>query len=138
MRKILKPLNDKSDKFPNKQYKNFYYEVEKFLKKANPCKISNGQCARGRDGGRNFCCGAENSDGQGACSKCGKNGCSADRPLACRLWLCYTAEKNLTKSQKKQLEMFRKFAGIFGNGTLMFRADRYTARKIYNEIITSK
>lgn len=129
MKRRLRALSTKSV-FPNRAYKNLYHEVEKFLNKANPCRISNGKCARGKDGGRNFCCGSTNSNGQGACSHCGKNGCTADRPLACRLWLCHTAEKNLSKAQLEKLNNFRKLAGFFGNENIMFRATRQDAKKI--------
>lgn len=132
MRKVrgLKKLSEKGD-FPNKAYKNLYHEVEKFLKKANPCKICNGKCERGRNGGRNFCCGSAGSDSKGACSYCKSTGCTADRPLACRLWLCAYAEGNLNANQKKKLKEFRWRAGIFGNETIMFRATRQDAKKIF-------
>ena len=123
----------KNGSFPNKAYKNFYHKVDVWLKKVNPCKIKNGQCVRGRSGGRNFCCGAENSNGEGACSHCTSTGCNAKQPLACRLWLCQFAIKELTISQKKQLEAFKKAAGNFGNDVLMFRASKEKAKKIFIE-----
>lgn len=117
--------------FPNKAYKNLYHKVDAWLKKVNPCKIKNGQCLRGRNGGRNFCCGAENSNGEGACSHCTSTGCNAKQPLACRLWLCYYATNELTPNQRKQLEAFKKVAGNFGNEVLMFRASKEKAKKIF-------
>lgn len=123
----------KNGTFPNKAYKNLYHKVDAWLKKVNPCKIKNGQCVRGRSGGRNFCCGAENSNGEGACSYCTSTGCNAKQPLACRLWLCQFAMKELTINQKKQLEDFKKAAGNFGNDVLMFRASKEKAKKIFIE-----
>ena len=123
----------KNGTFTNKAYKNLYHKVDVWLKKVNPCKIKNGQCIRGRSGGRNFCCGAETSNGEGACSHCTSTGCNAKQPLACRLWLCQYAMSELTPNQKKQLEDFKKAAGNFGNDVLMFRASKEKAKKIFIE-----
>lgn len=132
MNRILKAIKvGKDGGFPNKAYKNLYHKVDAWLKKVNPCKIKNGQCIRGRSGGRNFCCGAENSNGEGACSHCTSTGCNAKQPLACRLWLCQFATKELTPDQIKQLEAFKKAAGNFGNEVLMFRASKEKAKKIF-------
>ena len=108
MNKTLKVIKvGKNGTFPSKDYKNLYHKVDVWLKKVNPCKIKNGQCLRGRSGGRNFCCGSENSNGEGACSHCTSTGCNAKQPLACRLWLCQYAMSELTPNQKKQLEDFK-------------------------------
>ena len=132
MNKTLKVIKvGKNGTFPSKDYKNLYHKVDVWLKKVNPCKIKNGQCLRGRSGGRNFCCGSENSNGEGACSHCTSTGCNAKQPLACRLWLCQYAMSELTPSQKKQLEDFKKAAGNFGNEVLMFRASKEIAKKIF-------
>lgn len=130
MKKRVKVLST-NGMFPNKAYKELYHEVEVFLRKANPCKICNGKCERGRSGGRNFCCGAVGSDGKGACKNCKPTGCTADRPLACRLWLCAYAEGNLGVNQKKKLNELRMRAGIFGNEKVMFRATRQDTKKIF-------
>ena len=132
MNKTLKVIKvGKNGTFPSKGYKNLYHKVDVWLKKVNPCKIKNGQCLRGRSGGRNFCCGSENSNGEGVCSHCTSTGCNAKQPLACRLWLCQYAMSELTPSQKKQLEDFKKAAGNFGNEVLMFRASKEIAKKIF-------
>lgn len=132
MNKTLKVIKvRKNGTFPSKDYKNLYHKVDVWLKKVNPCKIKNGQCLRGRSGGRNFCCGSENSNGEGACSHCTSTGCNAKQPLACSLWLCQYAMSELTPNQKKQLEDFKKAAGNFGNEVLMFRASKEIAKKIF-------
>lgn len=132
MNKTLKVIKvGKNGTFPSKDYKNLYHKVDVWFKKVNPCKIKNGQCLRGRSGGRNFCCGSENSNGEGACSHCTSTGCNAKQPLACRLWLCQYAMSELTLNQKKQLEDFKKAAGNFGNEVLMFRASKEIAKKIF-------
>ena len=132
MNKTLKVIKvGKNGTFPSKDYKSLYHKVDVWLKKVNPCKIKNGQCLRGRSGGRNFCCGSENSNGEGACSHCTSTGCNAKQPLACRLWLCQYAMSELTPNQKKQLEDFKKAAGNFGNEVLMFRASKEIAKKIF-------
>ena len=132
MNKTLKVIKvGKNGTFPSKDYKNLYHKVDVWLKKVNPCKIKNGQCLRGRSGGRNFCCGSENSNGEGICSHCTSTGCNAKQPLACRLWLCQYAMSELTPNQKKQLEDFKKAAGNFGNEVLMFRASKEIAKKIF-------
>ena len=132
MNKTLKVIKvGKNGTFPSKDYKNLYHKVDVWLKKVNPCKIKNGQCLRGRSGGRNFCCGSENSNGEGGCSHCTSTGCNAKQPLACRLWLCQYAMSELTPNQKKQLEDFKKAAGNFGNEVLMFRASKEIAKKIF-------
>lgn len=132
MNKTLKIIKvGKNGTFPSKDYKNLYHKVDVWLKKVNPCKIKNGQCLRGRSGGRNFCCGSENSNGEGVCSHCTSTGCNAKQPLACRLWLCQYAMSELTPNQKKQLEDFKKAAGNFGNEVLMFRASKEIAKKIF-------
>ena len=132
MNKTLKVIKvGKNGTFPSKDYKNLYHKVDVWLNKVNPCKIKNGQCLRGRSGGRNFCCGSENSNGEGACSHCTSTGCNAKQPLACRLWLCQYAMSELTPNQKKQLEDFKKAAGNFGNEVLMFRASKEIAKKIF-------
>lgn len=132
MNKTLKVIKvGKNGTFPSKDYKNLYHKVDVWLKKVNPCKIKNGQCLRGRSGGRNFCCGSENSNGEGVCSHCTSTGCNAKQPLACRLWLCQYAMSELTPNQKKQLEDFKKAAGNFGNEVLMFRASKEIAKKIF-------
>ena len=132
MNKTLKVIKvRKNGTFPSKDYKNLYHKVDVWLKKVNPCKIKNGQCLRGRSGGRNFCCGSENSNGEGACSHCTSTGCNAKQPLACRLWLCQYAMSELTPNQKKQLEDFKKAAGNFGNEVLMFRASKEKVKKIF-------
>ena len=132
MNKTLKVIKvGKNGTFPSKDYKNFYHKVDVWFKKVNPCKIKNGQCLRGRSGGRNFCCGSENSNGEGACSHCTSTGCNAKQPLACRLWLCQYAMSELTPNQKKQLEDFKKAAGNFGNEVLMFRASKEKVKKIF-------
>lgn len=132
MNKTLKVIKvGKNGTFPSKDYKNLYHKVDVWLKKINPCKIKNGQCLRGRSGGRNFCCGSENSNGEGVCSHCTSTGCNAKQPLACRLWLCQYAMSELTPNQKKQLEDFKKAAGKFGNEVLMFRASKEKVKKIF-------
>ena len=132
MNKTLKVIKvGKNGTFPSKDYKNLYHKVDVWLKNVNPCKIKNGQCLRGRSGGRNFCCGSENSNGEGACSHCTSTGCNAKQPLACRLWLCQYAMSGLTPNQKEQLEDFKKAAGNFGNEVLMFRASKEIAKKIF-------
>lgn len=132
MNRTLKVIKvGKNGTFPSKDYKNLYHKVDVWLKKVNPCKIKNGQCLRGRSGGRNFCCGSENSNGEGVCSHCTSTGCNAKQPLACRLWLCQYAMSELTPNQKKQLEDFKKAAGNFGNEVLMFRASKEIAKKIF-------
>lgn len=129
----LKALRTNDLKFPNKAYNNLYYEVDKFMKSINPCKISGGKCARGKSGGTNFCCGAFGTSTGKDCSYCSSTGCKAEKPLACRLWLCRTAESNLNEKQLKQLEYYRKLAGIFANERIAFRATKQDAKKIFEK-----
>ena len=108
MNKTLKVIKvEKNGTFPSKDYKNLYHKVDVWFKKVNPCKIKNGQCLRGRSGGRNSCCGSENNNGEDSCSHCTSTGCNAKQPLACRLLLCQYAMSELTPNQKKQLEDFK-------------------------------
>lgn len=132
MRKTLKPIRiGHNSLFPNKAYKSLYYKVEQWLKKNNPCKICNGKCLRGRMGGKNFCCGETGS--LKACSHCGADGCKGNKPLACRLWLCFAAENALSPKQTAELKAFRKAAGVFGNETLMLRATIKDAKRIFTK-----
>lgn len=76
------------------EYDKLYQKIVDFMRDVNPCKIKNGICYRGKKGGRNFCC----KD----CKHLTENGCSAKKPIACKLWLCQEAIDNMTKKQRKK------------------------------------
>lgn len=106
----------------NKQYKTLYHTVDAFIKKVNPCKIECGKCQRGKDGGKNFCC--------SGCRYLTEHGCGADRPIACRAFLCETAKNNLTDEQKKLYVSIRGKCG-------RLVSDPYLRKQRY-EIINKK
>ena len=93
-------------------YDKLYDKVDAFMVKTNPCKVENGKCIRGRNGGRNFCC-----DVYGEMPKCkhlSKDGCKANKPLACRLWLCGDARENLTPDEDLELyHLEQDFSDLF-------------------------
>jgi hypothetical protein len=66
----------------SKKYDELDARASKILDEFNPCKIENGTCIQGRNGGCNFCC-----DG---CVHLSEKGCTV-QSLYCRTWLCEAA-----------------------------------------------
>ncbi len=70
------------------KYDELYIRASKILDEFNPCKIENGTCIRGRNGGCNFCC-----DG---CSNLSEKGCTV-QSLYCITWLCEPAARAMSE-----------------------------------------
>ena len=81
-------------------YNRLYKKILNFMTKVNPCKVEDGHCLRARLGGNNFCCGE--CCQYKPCKHLTKDGCSAEKPIACKLWLCREAIDNLTMAQRKK------------------------------------
>ena len=81
------------------EYDSLYEKIDEFIKRVNPCQISNGTCYRGRKGHDNFCCGKTPTNP--VCKYC-NNGCIANKPLYCRIWICDEAFENLNPKDKKE------------------------------------
>ena len=112
-------------------YDYLYKQVTDFLEKANPCNICNGECTRKQNGGKNFCCGENGTHPQ--CKYLGANGCTADSPLLCKHWLCDSAYKKLSKSQKIKYHFFNiKIEELLGENpeNRFFRASKQDVLKI--------
>lgn len=120
------------------EYDILYDEIMEFLKEVNPCKVKNKKCFRNQQGGRNFCCGSVNSQGKGECKHCLSSGCTAEKPMACRLWLCPEAYGNLTVAERYKLNRLRERAGIFGNEDVMFRTTKKEAFDIVKKLTIAK
>lgn len=101
--------------FNEKLYDELYQKAEEFLARVNPCKVQNGECLRKyKYNGRNFCC--------GGCEHIKKEGCSADKPLACKAWLCYQAYNELSSAEKFEQKMIE--AEINRNGFFVHRGTK--------------
>lgn len=114
------------------EYDLLYDDVVNFLKEVNPCKIENGFCLRGKMGGGNFCCGGKDLECDPVCKHCSPSGCTAEKPLPCKLWLCREVEKSLTNNQWKILTMLRARAGALGSGDYFFRTTKSEIFEEYN------
>jgi hypothetical protein len=78
----------------NTLYNKLYKRADQITKQSKPCKISGSKCQA---------CGIEQKPyghtpqpGEMCCAGCshhGEKGCRADRPLACKTWLCPTARQ---------------------------------------------
>jgi hypothetical protein len=75
----------------SRKYDELYIRALKILDEFNPCKVENGTCIRGRNGGCNFCC-----DG---CSNLSEKGCTV-QSLYCRTWLCEPAARDMSEKYK--------------------------------------
>jgi hypothetical protein len=98
------------DKEQEVLYDALYEEVDLFMKKHNPCDIRDGKCTKGRKGYNSFCC--------SWCPELSDNGCIADKPLACRIWLCSVPLDTMSKELKKEYDILRKkvdHSGFWGN-----------------------
>lgn len=95
----------------SEEYDRLYGKIDEAIKKINPCKVENGTCIRARDGGRNFCCGKYYCSST-VCKHL-KGTCSANKPIACRMWLCEEAIFHLTPAQRMKFyrlnNLFNKF-----------------------------
>ena len=88
--------------FDEKLYDELFAEADAFVKEVNPCKVVNGECLRKyKFNQQNFCC--------RGCRHLRKTGCTANKPLSCRIWLCNYAWYNLTPEQQtRQKEIQNK------------------------------
>lgn len=86
--------------FNGAAYDALWGRVDKFIIRVNPCKVEAGRCFRSRCGGDNFCC--------SGCEHLGPAGCTADKPLACRQWLCDEALGTLTESECEELDQLNE------------------------------
>ena len=82
------------------EYDKLYKKIDDFIKKVNPCKVVDGKCLRAQLGGNNFCCGKYCQIEP--CKHLTRNGCGAEKPIACRLFLCQDAIDNLTRKQREK------------------------------------
>lgn len=114
-------------------YDALYKRIDDIIKEKNPCKVQitgSGKslcvtCAYSRKTkmpwwnetfNNDLCC--------GGCKFLGKNGCTANKPIMCRSWLCSTShEKSINFGKvKKQLEdLTLKYKGWFD---YCFRGDK--------------
>jgi hypothetical protein len=110
--------------FNEKLYDDLFKEASNFLKKYNPCKIQNGYCLRNHKyGERNFCC--------GGCPHLTLNGCKAEKPLMCKLWLCDYALKELSPEVRK--EFFVLSNKISKEGFYKYRTTKEDMRNIFSD-----
>ena len=94
-----------------KEYDELFNEVDDFIKNLNPCQIKDNTCFRGRTGKQNFCCGK--TPHYSVCHY-NNNGCQANKPLFCRIWLCDEAFFNLNHdNMKKCRELEFKVSSFF-------------------------
>ena len=82
-----------------KEYDILFKEVNEFIERINPCQIIDGICLRGRKGNKNFCC--YETPTSPKCKYC-HNGCTANKPLFCRIWLCDEAFFNLNSNDMEK------------------------------------
>jgi len=76
-------------------YDILYDIADGLFREYNPCKIENGKCVRGRDGG---CC--------EGCEYLKENGCSV-KALFCKLWLCEPMLNKYPQLRKKLVYLSR-------------------------------
>lgn len=79
-------------------YDQLYERAEKLLKEGNPCQWNCGKCIGMKRG-------TVNNTPQCCCEGCchWKTGCTADKPLTCKLWLCKVAKKSTDKNTRRGL-----------------------------------
>lgn len=76
-------------------------QAERVLAEHNPCAIIDGQCARGREGGKSFCC--------STCRWLGPTGCEAPlKPLGCVLGMCHSARRASPQAYKEMDQVYRE------------------------------
>jgi hypothetical protein len=87
-------------KFNEQLYDKLYNEAEELIKLYNPCQIENGICLRARkDKCKSFCC--------HGCKHLTEKGCSANKPLPCKIWFCYIAFDNLPDKARFKIQMLK-------------------------------
>ena len=113
-------------------YDRFYSRALAVIKKDNPCQVKregvNVVCAecidRRKPESIHFIDDAKPNTL--CCIRCEhhnpKKGCQADRPLACKLWLCQTAKKLYPEAAAELDKISTEAHEVFG--TLCFRGDR--------------
>lgn len=100
--------------FDRAKYERLWLDADTFMRAADPCKAVDGQCLNARVGdGENFCC--------LGCRHIEANGCVAEKPLTCRVWICQAALNNLTDAQIT--EYFKLYDAVAASGFFMHRAD---------------
>lgn len=76
-------------------YDQIFEKVDNIMKEHNPFDDIDGFCTRGRLGYRNFCC--------SGCKHLSSDGCKANKPLLCRLWVCSTVWKTLDEEVRNAI-----------------------------------
>lgn len=98
----------------SQRYDELYDKAIAFFEEHDICGIKDGTCANYRlEGDENFCC--------AGCSHLGPQGCK-EKALYCKLWVCPTVYKTLSRPIKEDLrEMFEEARSF---GLLGFRASK--------------
>ncbi len=115
-----------------KLYDGFFAEAVAVIEQYNPCKVRKCRCgvvctewrARQYPGVYHFI--DDNKPNDLCCGGCKHHdrdrGCHAEKPLACKLWLCYSAEERYPGARKKLEDIQERAENVLG--PLLFRGDR--------------
>ena len=113
---ISKEKFEKRTKIISDLYDILFEKADKIIKKTNPCKIKCGKCFRAQryNVENAFCCDAYSTffTKIPECKYLTKNGCSAEKPLYCRVWFCDTL-KDHTDFPKELSDIWDIFCCIF-------------------------
>lgn len=111
------------------KFDGLYDKAIELLNQYNPCqiqKIGDKISCGGNYNGPKLCC--------GSCRHLSPTGCKADKPLACRLWLCPLSERKLSSDIMKKLNDLRYEAQRLG--FWVFRGEK--EESIKNAMVINK
>lgn len=111
----------------SKLYDEFYDEIDKLLKKYNPCEIKDGACIENREGythNKSGCC----------CQRCpyvGKNGCRV-KCLGCKAGLCpFVRRRGCSKELIGELNKIRLDIPVYMSSIRISKKSIVNAFKAY-------